>query len=51
MVYWRCYCEEERIIKNCSGLWFQVISIFKHVSIGHITELVLVGDTTLTLSP
>ena len=53
MVYFGCYFEEKRIVKNCSGLWFQVISIsiFKHVSIGHITELVLDGDTTLTLSP
>ena len=51
IVYCGCYFEEKRIVKNCSGLWFQVISIFKHVSIGHITELVLAGDTTLTLSP
>ena len=52
MVYFGCYFEEQRIVivKNCSGLWFQVISIFKHVSIGHITVLVLAGDTTLTLS-
>ena len=45
MVYFGCYFEEKRIVKNCSGLWFQVISIFKHVSIGHITVLVLAGDT------
>ena len=50
MVYFGYYFEEKRIVKNCSGLWFQVISIFKHVSIGHITVLVLAGDTTLTLS-
>ena len=50
MVYFGCYFEEKRIVKNCSGLWFQVISIFKYVSIGHITVLVLAGDTTLTLS-